>query len=143
MRSSITRMFITNLLLLCAIVVPVWYVVATLQGRLTAPGGQESLSVGGAVFLSFVYVPSMLPGWVAQQIVLLATRDRFRRPFGRLLAIASTALLAASLVVFCPEVTRSYGLWSSLAPGLLLYGALCRYPVKAERSSQPGTCQRV
>ena len=127
MRNSFARMVITNLLLFFVTVVPVWYVVATLQGRLVAPNGQESLSLGGAVFLSFAYVPSMLPGWIAQQIVLIAAHDRFRPPFGRIIALTSAAFLAASLLFLYPSVTRSQGVWSSLAPGLLVYGALCRY----------------
>jgi hypothetical protein len=134
MRNSFVRMIITNLLLFVLTVVPVWYVVATLQGRLAAPNGQESLSVGGAVFLSFAYVPYMLPGWVAQQILLIAAHNRFRPPFGRIIALASAALLAASLLLLYPGVTRSQGVWSSLAPGLLVYGALCRYRMGAERS---------
>jgi hypothetical protein len=128
MKTKHVRMMLRNLLLFVVIVVPVWYFLATLQGRRTSPGGNETLTIGGALFISLVYLPYMLPGWMLQQVALMATGGSSRRSFVRLVAIFSLSLPVASLLVLHPTITSSPGVWTSLAPSLLLYGILCRTP---------------
>lgn len=136
MKAAHIRMMLKNLLLFVVIVVPVWYVVATLQGRATSPGGKETISLGGALFISLVYLPYMLPGWVLQQVALIATRQRSGRLSARLVAILTVSLPAGSLLVLHPAITSSPGVWKSLAPSLLLYGILCRTPAELSTSGQ-------
>lgn len=137
MKADHIRMMLKNLLLFVVIVVPVWYVVATLQGRATAPGGSETLSVGGALFISLIYLPYILPGWVLHQVALITTQGRSGRTSARLVAILTLSLPVASLLMLHPAITRSPGVWASLAPSLLLYGILCRTPAMPVSSDHP------
>lgn len=136
MKAAHIRMMLKNLLLFVVTVVPVWYVVATLQGRASSPGGNETISLGGALFISLVYLPYMLPGWVFQQVALIATRQRSGRPSARLVAILTVSLPVASLLLLHPAITSSPGFWESLAPSLLFYGMLCRTPAELSMSGQ-------
>lgn len=128
MKADHIRLMLKNLLLFVAIVVPVWYVVASLLGRANSPGGKETLSVGGALFISLVYLPHMLPGWVLHQVSLIAAQGRGGRSSARLVALLTSSFPVASLLVLHPAIAGSPGVWTSLAPSLLLYGVLCRTP---------------
>ena len=136
MKADHIRLMLKNLLLFVTIVVPVWYVVASLLGRANAPGGNETLSVGGALFISLVYLPYMLPGWLFHQVVLLLAQGRGGRSSARLVALLTLLLPVASLLVLHPAITSSPGVWTSLAPSLLLYGILCRTPALPELSAR-------
>lgn len=138
MKASHFGMTLKNLLLFCIVVVPVWYAVATLQGRAASPGGRESLSLGGALFISLVYIPYMLPGWVLQQIALIAAQRTAGRAAARMFALLTVTLPGASLWVLHPAISNSDGAWASLAPGLLLYGLTCWLPATPSTSAQRG-----